>query len=146
MAFTYVGDLSTDLDKVRFNVQDVTSGDGPRPGKANFSDAELNGLLTVEGSWQRAVAAAFEALASAWARYASYTVGPRGEQIAQISQMYKAMASEWRGEWGYGQTSTGQGVVASTRVDGYSDDIAADEVDMAESEYEPQKYYIEYGD
>ena len=57
MAFTYLGTLATDRDKARFYLRDVKEDSGPRPADANFSDAETDGLITVEGSWQRAVAA-----------------------------------------------------------------------------------------
>ena len=63
---TYKGDLSTDLDRVRFylgDTDDVTFV-GPKPDGSFFGDDELNGLITLEGSWQRAVAAGFETLAA----------------------------------------------------------------------------------
>ena len=75
---TYLGDLTTDLDKVRFYVRDTESGSGPRPDtdSSNFSDDELNGLITLEGSWSRAVAGIYEALAAEWGQYVDTQVGP----------------------------------------------------------------------
>jgi len=147
MSFTYIGDLSTDRDKIRFNLQDVTASSGPRPSGGNFSDAELDGLLTLEGSWQRAVCAGFEALAAQWMRYANYTIGPRSEQVGAIAKNYADQATTWRARWGYGQTATGAGSSAVTRVDAYSDDVAADAVSgVGSSEYEKPKWYVEYGE
>ena len=120
MTFTYVGDLSTDLDKVRFYIQDTTENSGPKPGNANFTDEELGGLITLEGSWQRGVAAGFEALAASWAFYADRAAGPRREAFSQIAARYQKLAQEWRAK--HGATGGGAGYRAVTRVDGYSDD------------------------
>ena len=125
MAITYEGDLSTSLDKVRFYLNDKVSGDGPLPAKANFTDNELNGLITNEGSWQKAVAGAFEILASAWATYADIQVGSRRESLSQIAASYQKQAENWRKQHG---TTGMTGTRAMTKVDGYSDDIASDEV------------------
>lgn len=126
MTFTYAGTLATNLDRVRFYIQDTVSGDGPKPDNVNFTDAELTGLLTVEGSWQRAVAGAFEALASAWARYADIQVGVRREALLAIAEFYRRQAKEWRDQ--YGASASGVGTRHPTRIDGYSSDVASDEV------------------
>ena len=125
MALTYMGDLSTSLDKVRFYIQDTTASSGPKPGDANFTDAELSGLITAEGSWQKAVAGAFEILASAWSKYADTQVGPRREAFSQIAERYTGLAEDWRVR--HGSTGTA-GSRHPTRIDGYSDDVSADEV------------------
>lgn len=133
MAITYVGDLSTDRDKVRFHLQDTVEGSGPRPGEGNFTDAELDGLVDLEGTWQRAVAAAFEALAAGWGRYADLTVGPRKENLSQVAKRYQELGKEWRAQ--YGRETMRRAYVAGViRVDGYSDDVASDDVDTS-SEY-----------
>ncbi len=111
MAFTYAGDLSTNLDKVRFHLQDTKWEKGPKPDDVNFTDAELAGLVTTEGTWQRAVAGGFEILAAAWMSLM------RGD----IAKTYQDQAINWRKRYG-----TGAGAVASravTRADGYSDDL-----------------------
>lgn len=119
MAFTYIGDLSTDIDKVRFYIQDTVSGSGPKPGDGNFTDAEITGLVDVEGSWQRAVAAGFETLSSSWRRYPNFQAdGLRVDRTA-IADGYAKQAATWRKK--YGRTG-GAGSRATTRVDGYSDD------------------------
>lgn len=127
MAFTYVGDLSTNRDKVRFYICDTVSGSGPRPNGGNFTDAEVDGLLTVEGSWQRAAAAAFEVLAAEWAQYVDTQVGPRREALNQTAQRFAELATMWRARAG-SSAPTRAGYRFTMCVDGYSDDIANDEV------------------
>lgn len=96
MAFTYVGDLSTDLDKVRFHLQDTVSGQGKKPQNANFTDEELGALITLEGSWQRAVAAGFEALAAAWQDETTFSVFNGSFSRSDAAKGYKELAKEWR--------------------------------------------------
>jgi hypothetical protein len=117
MAFTYVGDLSTDRDKVRFYIQDTVENSGPKPSDGNFTDAEIDGLLTVEGNWPQAVAAAYEVLEAAWAGYADWQAGPRRESASQIAERYGKKAEVWRDkELG--------GVATLTRTDAYTDDTS----------------------
>ena len=125
MAFTYVGDLSTDLDKVRFHISDTVENSGPKPGSGNYSDAELGGLITTEGSYQKAVAATFETLAGAWSQYVDTAIGPRRQSYSQTAKGYETLAKTWRRRSG---SASGAGSRAVTRVDGYSDDVAADAV------------------
>lgn len=121
MAVTYDPDLTSDRDRVRFRLNDVTEGSGPLPADANFSDQELAGLITDEGSWQRAVAGGFEKLASAWRRYPSFQAdGLRLDRTA-IANGYAKDAEMWRKR--YGTAGTRMGARAITRIDGYSDDI-----------------------
>ncbi len=126
MAFTYAGTLSTDLDKVRFYIGDTVSSAGPKPSDGNFTDAELSGLITAEGSWQRAVAGAFETLSSVWAGRVDHTAGPRSKSMSQVADRYAKLAAEWRIK--YGGSTTGAGTRHPTRVDGYSSDVASDAV------------------
>lgn len=98
MTFTYVGDLSTDLDKVRFHIQDTVSGSGPKPSDGNFTDEELDGLLDGVDSWTKAVAEAFKALSAAWSGYVDISAGPRRESLSQIAERYAKLAVEWGGE------------------------------------------------
>ena len=125
MALTYSGTLATDLDKVRFYIGDRVASSGPRPASANFTDAELAGLITTEGGWQKAVAAAFETLAGEWAAYVDTAIGPRRQSFSQTADRYENLAKTWRRRSG---SSSRAGSRSVTRVDGYSDDIASDEV------------------
>jgi len=121
MAFTYDDALSTSRDKVRFYLQDTIEDSGPKPGDGNFSDDEIDGLITAEGSWQKAVAAGFETLASAWRRYPNFSADGLRLDRSAIANGYAADAKEWRKRYGYATTNAGY--TATTRVDAYSDDV-----------------------
>ena len=127
MTFTYIGTLVTDLDKIRFKVQDTASGSGPKPTGTNFTDEEINGLLAIEGTVNQTVAALFEALASIWGHYVDTRIGPRDEKLSQIAERYAKQAKEWRDEYGYGDNATTLATGYVTRQDGYSDNINASE-------------------
>ena len=126
MAFTYDDTLASSRAKVRFYLQDISSGSGPKPADGNFSDAEIDGLITAEGSWPKAVAAGFEALAAAWRRYPSFQADGLRLDRSKIADGYDQAAQYWRKR--YGGSSTGAGARTPTRVDGYSQDIDADDV------------------
>ena len=130
MTFTYVGTLATDLDKVRFYLGDTSSisGAGIKPGGTNFTDEELTGILTAEGSWGRAVAGGYETLASLFAQQVDITLGPRREALSQAAERYTALSQTWRSKYGQPATATRSGSRHVTRVDGYSQDIASDAV------------------
>ena len=121
MAFTYLGTLATDRDKVRSYLRDTVSAAGPLPADANFTDAEIDGLITTEGTWQRAVAAGFELLVAAWSRYVNFNADGVQVSRSDVAKSYQVMADKWRRD--YGRTVTGRvGSRAVTRADGYSDD------------------------
>lgn len=122
MAVTYLGTLATNRDRVRFSLQDTVEAAGPKPADGNFTDAEIDGLLTLEGSWQRAVAAGFEVLASAWSRHVSFNAAGMQASQSDIANGYRAEAASWRKRYG-SATSTACGSSAVTRSDGYSDDL-----------------------
>ena len=126
MTFTYDDELATDHDRVRFHLQDTIAGSGPRPSGGNFTDAEIAGLVTLEGSWQRAVAAGLEALAAAWAKYADLQVGQRRESLGQIAVRYQQEAEHWRHNHGSASQATAS-IGYITRVDAYSDSCASDD-------------------
>lgn len=130
--FTY-SESDSNLDRVRRQINDTVFEEGPLPGDANFSDDEINQMLTAEGThagqWQRATAAALEALANAWIRYPTF----QGDGIAlsrsHIARNYMDRAMQLRRSFGYGSGTMlrTSGVV---RVDGYNtDDTPSDEVD-----------------
>ena len=123
MAVTYTDTLLTNRDKIRFYIQDTTASSGPKPGGDNFSDNEIAGLVTAEGNWQRAVAAAFETLAGLWGQYVDISVGPRREAMSQTAARYASLAEDWRDRHG---STSGAGTRFVTRTDGYSQDVAAD--------------------
>lgn len=125
MTFTYAGTLATDLDEIRFKIQDTVSGSGPKPSGGNFTDEEIAGLLTTEGNVERTIAALYEALASIWGHYVDTSIGPRNERLSQVADRYQKMATQWRKDYGFGGTTLVTGFV--TRVDGYSDDVDSGE-------------------
>lgn len=95
MTFTYLGDLSTDLDEVRFTVGDTVENSGVKPGTGsatNFTDEEINGLLTREGSVTRAIGKIYQVLAAMWTRFVDSKIGPRDEKLSKI-------ADGWRKQW-----------------------------------------------
>lgn len=128
MSFTY--DTATDIGKVRFALGDVTNGTGIKPDGTNFSDSEIDLLLTREGSWGAAAAACCETLAVWYARVVNISVGPRREDLGAIRQVYAELAARLRLQYGGGGVAHGfsAGVV---RVDGYSQDVASDAVTPA---------------
>lgn len=126
MAFTYAGTLATNRDRVRFYLNDITAGSGPRPGDANFTDAEIDGLITAYGSWQRAVYAGLMALATAWRRYPDFrTESGFSVNRTDIADGYHKQAQDWAKTYGLPTALVGStaGSAAITRVDGYSDDV-----------------------
>ena len=100
MTFTYAGALATDEEKIRFYINDVTSGSGPLPGDTNFTDEELDALITSEGNWQRATAAAFETLAAAWTRHVTFTADGLSLSRSDIADGFAEKAALWRKRWG----------------------------------------------
>lgn len=114
MAFNYSDSLTTDLDKVRFYIQDTIEDGGAKPGDDNFSDAEINAVIAAEGSWERAVAALFDALASAWRKHQTFqTEGGLRVELGKIADAYAKDADRW---W---QANGGR--PAATIVIGYRD-------------------------
>lgn len=102
MTFTYIGDLSTDLDEIRFTIGDTTSGSGVKPDLSNYSDEEIAGLLTLEITVGRTIARIYENLATLYAPYIDTKMGARDEKLSQKGKMYLALAKKWRDEHGGG--------------------------------------------
>ncbi len=115
MAFTYTDTLLTDIDKVRFWIQDTIESKGPLPDNRNFSDAEVNGLLSIESSWQQAVAAGFETLSAAWAKETSFTVYNGAFSRSEAVKAYRDLAKTWRERYGDADTATDE--VGSKSID-----------------------------
>ena len=129
MTWTY--DIDTNVGKVRLQIGDDTEDSGVRPDGSNFSDEELQTFLDREGSVMRATAGLCETLALQYARMADLRVGPRSESLSQIGKGYERRAGLLRQMYGGGARAFSVGVI---KQDGYSDDVASDEVDAA-SEY-----------
>ena len=140
MAFSYIGDLSSDRDKVRFWIGDRTVDKGPRPGSANFGDAEIDGVIDAAGSWQRAVAQLLDALSIEWSQHADISVGPRRQLFAQIAEAYAERAKTWRKDH---HIYPAIGVAGIIRDDGYSDDAPSDDADTTSEYARVKKIYWE---
>ena len=120
-AVTYNDALTNDSDKVRFQIGDTLADDGPLPGDANFTDAELDALLTREGTWQRTVAACYEVLASKYANHTTFSAHGGTFTRSDASSVYKKLAEDWRADWGYpGDTDT---VEADAGVDSSGNEV-----------------------
>ena len=128
MTITYLGTLATDLDKVRFYIGDRVDGSGPRPGDGNFTDTEIGGVITVAGTWQRAVGQLLDALSVEWSQHADISVGPRSQSFAQVAEAYAKRADKWRKD---NHIYPGVTVAGVIRDDGYSDDEPSDDADVA---------------
>ena len=121
MAFTYNADLSADRDNLRRAIGDVTEDSGVLPTGANFTDAELDSFMSEEGTWQRAVAYACEALANAWATSVTFKADGVAVNRSDVAEAWRKMASAWRAK--YGGSARG-GTAAVKRADGYSTDLS----------------------
>ena len=127
MAFTYDTANPGSREYVRFHLRDTTSGSGPLPDDDNFSNAELDMMLAEEGTWQRAVAAGYEALAAAWFINPSWQADGLAVSQSHIGKNFADLGSLWRKRHGgaFGSTAFARSVI---KVDGYSDDVRADTV------------------
>ena len=129
MTFSYMDATPyEELDYIRFAIRDTTVNEGPLPENANFSDEEIEMMLEVEGSWQRAVAACYEALYSAWADHVSWEGDGISVSMSHVPRNYERKAQRQRNMFGYTQGQNGR-VRTWIRVDGYSQDIPATQVD-----------------
>lgn len=99
MTFTYIGDLSTDLDVIRFEIGDTVEDDGIKPNNANYSDEEINGILAVEETAGRAIARLYANIALLYARFVDSKIGPRDEKLSQMAKAYAALAKQWREDY-----------------------------------------------
>lgn len=126
MTFSYSTGLSADKDKVRYHIDDVVLAAGPLPrdgAASNFADEELVAIIALEGSWQRAVAACFERLASAWTLHPTFQDAGLALSRSHIALGFRNQAAEWRQMYGRGTDTSGYRVV--TRQDAFSSDLDA---------------------
>lgn len=123
MGFSYDESHGQDRDRVRFAIGDTAYGHGPRPDNGNFSDEELDALLTEYGSWPCAVAAAFRSLHASWAVRPIFGPGELSTTHANVARQHELAANYWLDRCAETQ-STDSPVVQSIsfrRLDGYSD-------------------------
>jgi len=123
MAFTYTDTLLLDRDVIRFNIGDTVASAGPRPSKANFTDAEIAGVLTIEGNSTAATARLFEVLAAAWRSFAlSEADGPVNFDAKGLADGYAAEAARWRRKpGGSAEAAQSLAIVNLERTDAWTD-------------------------
>ena len=132
MSFTYLGDLSTDLDKLRFEIGDNVQGQGILPNGDNVPDETLSALLVQQGSMGAAAVRVAEVMVAHWRRMANISVGARNEELGMIADGWQKTADQLRAKYGGGPSMM---VGGFRRVDGYhdmntySDDTAGEYVD-----------------
>jgi hypothetical protein len=118
VAFTYDLTASGDdllISKVRMHLGDTTENDGVLPDGGNLQDAEITLLLgEYNNDIMQTVGACCALLARRWANAADIAVGPRRENLSQVSKRWSDMANELNPS--YASFS-----IAAQRNDGYAD-------------------------
>jgi hypothetical protein len=99
MGFTYIGDLSTDLDIIRFEIGDTVEDAGIKPDNSNYSDEEINGILAIEGATGYTIARLYANIALLYAPFVDTKIGPRDEKLSQRGKMYALLAKQWREDY-----------------------------------------------
>jgi hypothetical protein len=128
MTFTYDGSLATDVEKVRFDIGDTQENDGPRPDSSNYSDEEITAIIAQEGNFGKAIARMYEVLAAEWSAAAGRVeMADYKEDYTKRAEMFMAKAKDARRRWGDSIRTANITQVAPTRVDGFSDDIDAND-------------------
>jgi hypothetical protein len=93
MAFTY--DITTDVGKVRFQIGDRVENTGVRPDGTNFSDEEIEMMLTeLNDNILATSARLLSTLSAEWALLTDFAMGPRKESYSQVSKQYGVLASK----------------------------------------------------
>lgn len=120
MAFTYTAGSTTTLNRVRFELGDTDSS------TALFADEEISAKLAERGDNVLLAAADLcEILARRYARAYDFETDGQVFKRSQMSKAYQELATSLRAR------AAGVTTVATTRVDGYSSDIPADQVSNA---------------
>lgn len=131
MGFTYHLALTDTISQLRLEIGDTSpeSGQGVKPDGNYYHDEELTYFLTKEGSLGCAAAAVCEALARAWTKIASASVGPLSEQQGEIAAKFSAQARTLRDQYGYGDTAmtTSAGLTAGVINHGFAEIDSTDE-------------------
>ncbi len=90
MAFTYLCDLSTDRDRVRFALGDVTSSD------PLFTDAEIDGALTTYGSVSASAAMLADGQAAKYARRVTMSIDGASVNYSDLAKQWRDLAARIR--------------------------------------------------
>jgi hypothetical protein len=122
MAFTY-SSTSSNRDMLRLYIDDTVEDSGPLPGGDNFSDAELEGILEVEGSLYRAQAHCLERLANAWFQHPTFAGDGISVSRSHIGRNFSDEARRLRSKHGYPASAGQLGSDGVIRIDGYNEDL-----------------------
>ena len=129
MAFNYdLASSDTDIEsisKVRFDLGDTVEDSGVLPDGSNLSDEEIQMVLDAAGAdVDEAVGVLCGVLARRWAVVADIAVGPRRENLSQVSKRWQENAISLTGSLGGEQAAF---VTQPVRSDGYSENAAGSE-------------------
>lgn len=120
MPFTYALNHADEdiaiVAQVRLALGDTVRDDGIKPDGGNFSDDEILFVLAQhENDVERTVGAFCEMLSRHWATAADIAVGPRRENLSQVSRAWQEQART-------AGSDAGKAFVATlVRSDGYSE-------------------------
>ena len=126
--------VDTDLEKIRLRIGDTDVADSGA--NARFKDSELNYFLTAEGTVAKAALAAVEAWVAKKASAYDFETDGQSFKRSQEAAAMLALAKYWRSLGITTSLDDSLGGISSnavTKVDGYSDDIANDEVSATSS-------------
>lgn len=125
MTFTFNPSPSSDRDKLRVIIGDITLEDGPAPNRANLADDLLDYFLDSGGSIAGAAAEAFDHLASLWVTRPIFGPGELSTVHTNVAAQFRKLADEWRQRaGGTGDLSATAGVSSFTKSDGYAEDAS----------------------
>ena len=125
MAFSYSVGGDTDLNTLRLEIGDTISA------TAKFQDEELNDIIDDETDVFNSAARCFEILSNRHAGDFNFSADGASFQKGSLSEAYRKRAQDYRFKAQSEDTQTS----TVTRVDGYSDDVAADETDATTSNW-----------
>lgn len=122
MSFTYDGTLETDFEKVRLEIGDTDSA------AELFSDTEIEHKIDDSANLVVAAATLCDILARRFARAYDFETDGQSFKRSQMSKQYAQLARDLRQ-----RSVEGFVTLATTRVDGYSDDVDYQDVDTGSS-------------
>lgn len=135
-SYTYdaTGLAGSAVYRVRRVVGDVGVDGTVTSATCHFADEEISYAITDAGDETTAAIELLEQLATLYAGKADVSAGSQKISLGKISSMYAARAERLLARSDDGNTITD---LATTRVDGWSDDIAADDVDTTSADRDP---------
>lgn len=126
---TYTYDLANIATTPLVQIRRMIGDTGTTAATCHFADEEITYEYGVQGNDTTETAIELlEQLATMFADKASVSTGGQRIDLSGVSQRYADRAQSLRERAG---DDGGIGDMATTRVDGYSDDVAADDVDPA---------------